>query len=182
MSRIVVWDPEGEYWEGALVDETRARVLEARHVVTLPVDASLLKRGGVAGYHRRSWGAGWPLDHFTPRMACPLTMFVDQAHRTVDWVARLALDPGKPGAKPEDLMGQLRLVGDGAQGGADHASLTPNTPAVDVRTLAVADEWGGWTVGGRCTMHAPADRHYGFSLYGTAPGLRVLWAAVSLTA
>jgi hypothetical protein len=183
-NRIVVWDPNEEFLEGALIDRQRENILNARGGVALPVDPGLFKLSGVGGYMRRGWGSGWPLDHHQPRMCCPLTMFLPMTHRHINWVVRLIPAPAHAEAAANGETfgeGQLRLVGDSAQSHATAISVTPGDGGMDVRALGKTDAHGGWTYKGRALAHPAADTHYAFSLYGMAPGLRVAWAAITAT-
>jgi hypothetical protein len=77
--------------------------------------------------------------------------------------------------------GALRVVGDTGQAYAHKTTVTPSGPPVDVRALGRTDAHGGWTVEGDGLIHPPMEGHYGFSLYGQMPGVRVVWAALSLS-
>lgn len=184
MHRVVVWDPKGEFWEGSLVEERVARVLQERGVAMLPVVPELLRRAGVGGFHKRAWGSGWPLDFMAPRLVCPLTMFLSTALRTLHWVARLVPDDAhrQPASEGKTFtQGSVRLVGDSGQDHARMTTIANTTPAVDGAKLGKLDAEGGWTVGGDAEVNPSSDGFYGFGLYGTMPGVRVVWAAVSLT-
>jgi len=179
---VVVWDPTGFFWEGSLIDATKARALEAQGGIALECRPELFKLAGVAGYHRRAWGAGWPLDFLAPRMSCPLTLYVLTQHRRLHWCARLVPETRSLAAaregKPFD--GMLRVVGDSA-GHGHHASLTQDSKPVDMRALGKLDVRDGWTIRGDAALHPSVDGYYGFGLYGTAPGVRVAWAALTVT-
>lgn len=184
---IVVEDPTGEWWEGALVEESRCRQLESRGVVLLPVLPDLFKRSGVGGFHKRAWGAGHPLHPSRPSIAAPLMLFVSESFEHVHWAARLALDPAylervKAGEKGIFASGFLRFVGDASQSNPTKCTLMPTKEAdlskLDDRTL-VED---GFIIRGDSRVNFPGDGHYGFAFYGTALGLRVVWSAVSQAA
>jgi hypothetical protein len=145
----------------------------------------LFKRSGVGGYMRRGWGAGWPLDHSAPRLFCPLSLWLTPTHRNVHWIARLLPDPRRAAdAKATglaDLLGFLRVAADSTQSAVHHAAVAATAQPVDARTLGKTDARGGWTVGGDARISPALDGLYGFSLYGTMPGVRVAWAALSVT-
>ena len=109
-------------------------------------------------------------------------MYVPKERRRVQWCARLVPDTraiaNAREGKPFD--GMLRLVGDSA-GHGHHASLTQDQKPVDMRALGALDARDGWTIRGAASLHPSVDGYYGFSLYGTAPGIRVAWAALSVT-
>lgn len=178
MQRIVVWDPEGEFWEGALVDEARARQLEGRGTVMLPFVSRMFSMGGVGGFHKRAWGSGWALPTGIPALFCPLTLRGAKELRALHWAARLV--PATP-AGPHAYDGHLRLAADGTQPGVAHAGYVPDAEAVtvDFRQLGAPDAHGGWVVRGRGLVSPSGDGYYGFGFYGSGAGLKVAWAAIS---
>lgn len=179
---IVVDDPNDEYRDGSIVSATLNHQISNRGAVTLPVDPEVLRRSGVGGYHRRTWGAGWPLDSMAPRMTCPLTLWATPEHNSLAWVARLS--GGQEllalAVSGERLEGQLRLASD-TTGGAYQAGLHGLEKPVSMREIGPPDAQGGWTISGRASASIAVEGHYGFALYGVAPGFRVIWAAASLT-
>lgn len=182
--KIVVWDPKGDYWEGSLVDAQTASILESRGAAILPVSTQLFKRSGCGGFFKRAWGAGWPLDYSAPKLVCPLSLFVTQDLRKLHWAIRLVPDPGNLAAAREGknfTEGRFHVVGDSNQVHTHLTSVTPAGKAHDARDLGKCDENDGWTLIGSGTIHPPYDGHYGFGIYGTMPGARVAWAALSLT-
>jgi hypothetical protein len=168
---IVVSDPEGKFDQGSLIDETRNRQLTTRGVVTLPVAHDLFKKSGVGGFAFRAWGAGWPLDTHAPKMVCPLTMFCTKDYPILQKVR-----------EGDHFEGMLRLSADSGQHHPYQAGLVAVETPIDLRKLGQADARGGWDISGICQISAVGEGHYGFALYGAAPGLRVAWAAISLTA
>jgi hypothetical protein len=182
-AQVVVWDPEGDSEEGSVVDGANAPILKARGATLLPCDLELFKRSGIGGYMRRGWGSGWPLDHGTPRLFCPLTLWLTPAHRLVHWAARIVPDPRRLAEAMEkglpDLLGFLRLAADSTQSTAHQAAVGAVAQPIDARQLGKADKHGGWTVGGDTRITPASEGHYGFSLYGTLPGVRIAWAAIS---
>lgn len=179
---VVIWDPAGEYWDGAIVDGARANQLRARGVSLLPLSPELVKLSGVGGYQKRSWGSGWPLGYVAPRMCCPLTLRLEASTREVHWMARLT-------AEEQDLArvregrrfeGVLRFAPDPGQVGCLASGPILKMEPVNVQALGPPDEYGGWTVGSGGPATFGQAGHYGFGLYGMAPGLRVVWAAASI--
>ncbi len=177
---VVVQDPEGKFWPGAVVDAARANQLRPRGVALLPVVPALFKLSGVGGYAKREWGSGWPMDEITPRIHSPLTMYCVGEHTKFHWLARLVADP-KFGAGAT-FDGYLRLSADPSQPNPLKVGLTPDAsrPSINVRELGHPDARNGWTIGGHASAKVPQDGHYGFGFYGSAPGLRIAWAAISL--
>ena len=191
---IVVYDPSDEYWEGALVSAVEAPRLRLQRIVTLPFDARLMAMNAHAGYHRRAWGSGWPIDGVVPRMHCPLGLYavVSLANEvarfsTITWAARLVpsaktlLDAVRGGTK---LSGSIRLAPDGSQRGSFPAPIAAQGQAdllVTADKLGMPDVDDGWTVYGRGRMDPPGDCFVAFGLFGQIPGLRVAWAAVTST-
>lgn len=178
---IVVWDPEGEFWEGALIDHRGTwHKVAGRGGVVLPCVPDLFRRSGVGGYHKRSWGSGIPLDGTAPRQVSPMLVYAVPELRMVHWAARLV-----PGGAPRTRTGFLRLAPDGTQAVPNRMGLTSDPAAPDnvtIDKLGPADARGGWNVGGHCLIAVPGPGHYPLSLYGVADGLRVAWSAVSLAA
>lgn len=187
---VVVWDPSGEYWEGALVPPETGRVLQARAVATLPVEPRLLRRSAVGGYFRRSWGSGWPIGTAVPKMACPMMLHVvpgDGPLTALNWCARLVPDSEESAyeiaeriEKGGHLTGALRLCADTGQQLVSSGGFgsTPTT-AIAVDKLGKPDANGGWTVGGKATIQTMTGGHFGCALFGMMPGIAVAWAAVS---
>jgi len=181
--RIVVWDPEGEYWQGGIVDAETAVPLAARGVCLLPVQRELLKAGAISGFFFRSWGAGWPLEGSVPRMCCPMTLRATpfdsakpDAPMRIYWAARLVPNDPHP-----HHVGTIRIASDTGQQGAFGCGLSvTDRTAVDLAKLpGHPDEWGGWTIGGDAMFGVASDITIGLGLYCSGPGLRVAWAAVS---
>jgi hypothetical protein len=174
----VIDDPAGEYWDGAVVGEDRARVLRARRAVCMPINPRLYNTSGVGGYFFRRWGSGYPLDSNIPRANCPMVMYVSKELRVVTWAARIVGDLKRSSG------GILRLVPDSSQpylapGGLAALGNTPVQILAD--QLGEADEDGGWTIVSTAKLGASADGFQGFALYGHAPGMRVIWSAISLS-
>lgn len=167
-----------------MVDGANAPVLKARGATLLPCDPELFKRSGIGGYMRRGWGSGWPLDHGAAKLFCPLSLWLTPAHRIVHWCARIVPDPrrleeAKTNGLP-DLLGFLRLAADSTQSTAHQAAVGAVASPIDARQLGKADKHGGWTVGGETRITPAVEGHFGFSLYGTLPGVRIAWAALSV--
>lgn len=179
---IVVYDPEGEFWTGGVVDANRARQLEAEGIVLLPVAPKLFV-SGVGGFHHRAWGAGYPLDFRVPRMVCPLTMYCVKELHAAHWAARLVVDESILPQVADGsirLEGMLRFAADSGQAGTHQAAYSPETKPILLAELGAPDEDGGWTVRGHGNVTIPLEGHYGYALYGMAPGVRVVWAACTL--
>ena len=177
---VVAWDPSGDYWEGAIVDEVRSRQLAARGVVTLPCHPEIFQLAGFAGYARRSWGSGWPLDNAVPQACCKLALFAPgEPYRKVHWAARLVAE-----STSDQHVGLLRLAATEAYWNQHRAVLsefTGSTNVVDLSKIGPADEHGGWIVRGNARFDAPIPGFYGMGLYGNGFGMRVAWLAVTLT-
>ncbi len=178
---IVVEDPENQYFEGSLVEAQRAEQLQQRGVAVLPVVPDLFKKSGAGGFFKRAWGSGWPLDALYPKMTAQMALFCDPIYKQMNWRARLVASPEFLAMDPVSRQGQLQLVADTSQRTPFNASCVPIDRPVVIRELGAPDARGGWVIGGRATIAVQTEGHYGFSLYGHAPGLRVLWAAVSVT-
>lgn len=186
-TKIVVWDPDGEYWPGALVnpptltpggmmvDPGSTAGLVKRGVVMLPVEPKLFRLSGVGGYAKREWGSGWPLPTGVSKNFAPLTLYCTSDYEYIHWCVRLMGEGATDGA--------LRIASDASQPNPLRAGLTYDTAShVDLRQLGPVDKHGGWTVGGSARAKLPCDGTYGFSLYGVGNGLRVVFAAMSQAA
>lgn len=185
MEHIVVYDPAGEYWEGALVEEKHAKMLRAeRGVATLPVQSEMFRKSGVGGFHKRSWGAGWPLDSQVHMTVAPLTLFITDECSRLYWAAHLFADEAmtallKEGGK---LSGQLRFIPDVAQLNRNRLGYTDESiPFEAANFKPPPEEGGGWIVEGCARVSVPVQDYYGFALYGAVPGLRVAWCAATVT-
>jgi hypothetical protein len=188
MQHVVVWDPSDEYWEGAVVDQIKVNELQGRGAVTLPCKPELFRYAGVSGYSRRSWGSGWPLDTVVPRLVCPLTMFISEdAPKNLNWCARIgpaAEALHRINAGKEAAQGVLRMAGHEQRGTLRTPVVTDgpmSSNTVEISKLGELDAFGGWTVRGRAKIHVMGEGCYGLSLFGFAPGLKILWVAASLS-
>jgi hypothetical protein len=191
---VVVEDATADYLEGSVVDATRAHQLSSRGVALLPFSPDLAKRSGVGGYMRRGWGAGYPLDAHIARMHCPLATYGTPGYEEVHWRARLVADEahvaelrrhfevpeGQDAPRWTPIDGLLRLAPDSSQATPLLARAERVDSPVNMRELGAPDARGGWTVGGELLVRFPQEGVYGFGVYGSAPGLRVAWAAMSL--
>jgi len=185
-TNIVVFDPKGDYWEGALVDEHTAMVLNARGAVVLPTSPELFRISGIGGFMKRSWGSGIVFDYPTPRVIAPLSIYVTPELRTLTWAARLIREPG---SEDRNVIGQLRLVSDSAQpsstqGGVGAHELSSRdgrfANVINIQEIQ-PDEAGNLIARGVSRVVASAPGISGVGLYGTGQGVRLLWAAVSLS-
>lgn len=178
---VVVWDPEGKFWEGSLVDHPVAVQIRGRGGVALPADPSLFQVAGNGGFFKRAWGAGWPCDHSTPRHFCPLSVYLSKESKIVHWAARLVPDEkfAEAATKGPDSPGTISLMAMPSRGNTMQAPLTPRTNAKRLADLGPADANGGWTIEGNAFANVLLEGNHGFSLYGAGSGVRVAWAAIS---
>lgn len=185
---VVVEDPEGQYWEGALVSaENDAPLIRRRGGITLPIEQDLVAYSAVGGYFRRSWGSGWPLGTAVPRRCCPMMLYIGPVNtemlRSIHCAVRIVPDSDqvlRECAEKGGLPGNLRLSTDTGQPGVFGGGFgaTERTCAVFTQ-LGKPDSQGGWNLYLAGTVNAPANSLVGYCLYGAAPGLRVAWAAIS---
>lgn len=177
MKHVVVWDPSGEYWEGAIVEQELVPSLVDRGVAVLPAAPELFMQIGFAGYAKRSWGAGWPLDSEIPMAVTPLAIYYPgEPYRTLHWKARLV------GKKGQGIP--LRMAAAEARGNVVRPVLhdfAGKENAVDIANLPEEDEHGGWTVGGVTRLSVAGPSMFSLCLYGCAPGMRIAWVAATLT-
>jgi hypothetical protein len=191
---VVIWDPEGAWWEGALVPEVEmARHLRQKGVCLLPVVPGLLRVAADAGYTKRAWGKGWALQTGGHQPLCPMSLFAMHDVHYLHWAARLMPTADTEQWGNEDrvgvgfykpIRGSIGLVPDGTQIGAFQGAIE-GADRVDFANLGAPDEAGGWTVGGTCLIRQLQDAKVAVSLHGSAVGkhaqLRVVWGALSQT-
>jgi len=177
---VVIEDPEGRYYEGSIVDPARARQLSARGACVLPFAGPLMKLSGAGGWVKRAWGAGWPLDTPHPAMTSQVLLYVEPTCRVVHWAARVV--PHEEWREGDPMpQGSLRLAADSSQRVPNATRVVPLDNPVDVSKLGKPDARGGWTVRGKASVACGLAGHYGFAVWGNAPSMRVLWAALSTT-
>jgi len=186
MHHVIVWDPKNEFWEGGLIDEAALGHLKARDAVTLPIDPKDIELGGMTGYVKRGWGAGWPMDYSIPRMGCRMAIAAKSgSSQILHWVARAYPNNELREAAENNQMyrfdGSVQLVSDTSQVGAVGGTFITRSPAIKVRDLGSVDRYGGWTIRGQGEFGAMQDGVFGFALYGAIVGLRVAWCALSVT-
>lgn len=181
--QIVVDDPTREYLPGSLVLEARAMQMTPRGVTLLPVAPELFKLSGVGGYMKREWGAGFPLDFAVPRMSCPLMMLIPQDGKVLHWAVRLTPDDSTKERilKGDTFQGSLRLAADSGQANPNRAAIKALSSPINFQELGMPDADGGWTRISKYEVEVPNTNHYSFAIYGAAPGLRVSWAAISVS-
>jgi len=180
---IVVEDPENEFWEGSIIPREKARALSARGLIALPYEPSLSHVGN-GGFQKRSWGGGYPLDYMVPRMTAPLTLFCTKSFLHLTWRARIMPQDVliERVRKGEKLEGMLRFAADTGSPTAYVATITSKENPLYVKDLGKLDDFDGWVIGGTAQINIVQEGHYGFALYGMAPGVRVIWAAATATA
>lgn len=180
---IVVEDPDGEYWEGAVIPAGKAKMLEARGVIALPYEPSLAHIGN-GGFMKRSFGGGFPLESRTPRMNAPLTLWLNKSFPWLTWCARLMPDDSiiERVRAGEKLEGILRFSADSQMPTAHVATLSSKQHPLTIKQLGALDDLDGWIIGGSAKVNLSQENHYGFGLYGMAPGVRVIWLAAATAA
>lgn len=182
MNFIVLDDPKGEYWDGALVDEAMAKRLAGRGCCVFPSEPELHRKNAVCGFFKRSWGAGWPLDPTLPKAVCPTMLYVVPGFTFLHWRARIQLDAALLGDRLTDvppLEGSLRLVNDTAQACTVGGGMSAvGDTVVYLSKLGQPDERGGYTIGGSARLNTVMENYHGFALYGVGRGVRVVWCAV----
>lgn len=184
---VVVHDPSGKYWDGSLVLAASIPMLKAGGGISLPVDAKQVTQGGAAGWYKRAWGAGWPMDYPTSQLACRMLLAVPQGESVVNWAAMLVAGPPVQEMLQEpnklSLMGngQVSLASDQQQS-LQTATYTPMTQPVGLKGLEKELRAGKGTciVQGRGAVRTERAGVHGFALYGSMPGMRVAWAALAV--
>lgn len=180
---VVTYDPKGMYWEGGIVDEGRGRKLLTRGVSLLPVNPALFGQHPGAGYARRGWGAGYPLNPI-PGFVAPLVLYVLPSLHELHWQARLIADKSyirQGEEEPEkQLKGNIRIAEFG-QGGVS-LSGEEKLRHYDLSKLGEPDAEGCWVVEGKANLNVSGKQFCSLALYGEGEGIRVLWLAVTQTA
>lgn len=178
---VVVSDPLGKVWTGSIVTGAQTHSLEARGVVLLPCNPELFGLCGVGGFAKREWGWGWPLGGSTPSMNGPLAIYLPRDVREVHWAVRLASVEGDDWKRATGSMSFSDDRGQRAVRAVPGWLPAEGKRQIQPRELGEPDAAGGWTWKGSGQVQIVDDAIYGFALYGVAPGLRLLWAAVSAT-
>ena len=166
-----------------VVDTQRAHMLqELGHAVLLPVDERLLTAevGACGGFYKRALSEqhGDLGRSITPAHRVPLLLRMGPLQHRIHWAARVA--PTRQGAAQLAsglaIQGILTLSGC-QQGGLQVPRLfEPRNPLIPELTRHRADTY---LLRGEAGAGVSTEGLYGLSLYGAAPGLRVLWAACS---
>lgn len=173
---VTIYDPEGIEPEGELLTGNRAEVARARGVITLPVEADIIRRSAFAGWAKRAYGKGWQYTSHQGSRGCPIMLHASPQFPAIHWAARLVRDPALG-----EVGGSLRLATDTAQLGAHPTGMMPESGPVQASELGAPDGGGGWIISGRARANIPADMFLALQLYGTLAGARVQWFAVSQT-
>jgi hypothetical protein len=178
---IIVEDIEGLVGEGAVVEEKMARHLAPnRSVCCMPV--TYPTRGGVHGFHKVMFGRGHVISPVYAAHVARLTLMLDQGQHLLHWrakVTRCNWDIELHSDNFRNISGSLRLAGDSSQGiptcgvspeGQFNMSQLTEDMLLNDRT---------WIIGGRARANVQQPGCYAFSLYGNAPGFKVIWVALS---
>lgn len=106
---------------------------------------------------------------------CPMVLWAFPGIPVLHWIARVQPPDG---AIPR---GTLRLVSNPGQPGAMQGGLSSlaNSSHVDLNSLGLPDEHGGWTVGGHLGVLAQGEGMLAVRLQGICQNVRVLWSAIS---
>ena len=177
---VVVHDPREDAVrlpEGEILSGNAIGVAQAAGVELLPIDLDALRRGGVCGWSKRSFGRGWKYEAVAGSRGCPLVLYAFQHLAVIEWVARLQLSEGEI----ENVNGSLRFAADTAQAGASAVGIAHESSAIQIGALGPPDEHDGWTVRGRGRLALTGDVMLGLQLYGQTNGVRVTWFAASQT-
>ncbi len=181
---VVVSDPSGEYWEGAIVNAAKVRQLASRGVEAVPCDPRKFAQGG-AGYVSRRWGSGISVSHLHPVLVSPVAILVIAEDRYVHWLARVVPDPNFPKNQARG-GGQLALASDPtqphAQCGRISGVVSRPEPLENLRDdlQHLQESGGGWTIGGTCLLSATPG-FVGLALRGAGLGFAVASLAISVT-
>lgn len=181
-SSVVLHDPKNEYWLGAFVPSRYVPQLEDRGVVMIPVYEEHARGGGLSGYVHRAWGPGLSLNTVGASMVGSLSLFVEEELHTLNYVVALIPDAS---CKVQTAHGFLKLVPDASQRATIRCGFSNKAIQAEAINLNIENrtlEDGPIIIKGSSGINAANDGYLGLSFYGRCPGLRLLWAAVSLTA
>lgn len=186
LKHVVVDDPKHEYWDGGLVTDKDAAMIASRGGTCLPVDPEAVRTGGVNGWTKRSYGAGWPLETKFPTLACRMVLGLRPGRWRLHCAYRLLPGPEvmelvlQPAMLAARFPGTLGLVGDTGQPGILAPLVKPDKDVLTTSMLGALDRNGGWTITAPATVTTERDGAHGFALYGTMPGgFRVAWCALT---
>lgn len=188
LKHVVVEDPTHEYWDGGLVTDRDAAVIASRGGTCLPVEPEVVRTGGVNGWYKRSYGAGWPLETKFPTLACRMVLGMRPGNWRVHCAYRLLPGPevlelvAQPALLAARFPGTLGLVGDTGQPGIHSPRVKPDRDVLTTSMLGPMDRNKGWTIQAPAAATTERDGAHGFALYGSMPGgFRVAWVALSVT-
>ena len=174
---IVTEDKSGKLRQGEVITVAQSQVL-TDGVSTMPVNRELLEIGAISGYFRRDYGKGLLLSDVGPAIACKLALYVSPVFKFIHWSARIAV-----AIKADiDKGGSLRLVADSSQGLA--AASVGSTSITAYPFSRITEDMiidGGCVIQGTARLSVNEEGTYGFGLYGSGRGVRVLWAAITQT-
>lgn len=163
---------------GEILSHAHGRKLDGNpDVALMPVQRELLEIGALSGYFRRDYGRGLSISEGMPLNACRLALYVSPNFGTIHWRARVESDQ-----ETGSYDGSLRLVTDSGQGLASATvGSTSDTVYQFARLIEDNRSGDGWIIGGSARVRAMSEGVYGFALYGSGRGFRVVWAAISQT-
>lgn len=174
-TKILVWDPIGEFVEGDLFDgEQRIAAIERRGGVFLPYEREIgSQNNAVAGYYRRTWGSGVVFDRMIGRKACPMVLYVTQGASFIHWAARVM-----PIDHSDVVRGLFRCVSDTGQIGTLGGGMNAVDNAIEISELPI-DKFGGWTIRGTNRLNCSLTGYLGVAIHARAFGARVVWSAIT---
>ena len=173
MNQYVVIE-DTKFPAGAVLSEPQAVPARLRGAALLPLDGKDA-RTAINGYSVRHWGAGEKVDPGLPSLVCPMVLGLVRGLHTLNWCARII---GKPSER-EPLHGSLRVISDGFQTSMKCAlSSVGGKNVFELKRLGEQDV-NGWVISGSAGVDVESEGIYGFGLHGAAPGVSVLWSALS---
>lgn len=164
-----IWDPTGHYRVGTILENDRMTVARRRGVAMLPIDLRHV-HASPPGFFHRSWGDGWVYDNMIAERGCSMVVVADPAYHWMYWAA--AVEPIRAG---EAMTGQLRLVGNGANG-CSSAGISQDVIPPQLQHFPSEPT----LIGGRCQVAVAQPGILGLSIYGSVKNARILWSAASV--
>lgn len=164
--------------EGTRMNRSLLKKVDPLGDVALPVANECLDdRNAIGGYFYRGWGTGWNFEANRIEHGCPMVLWAVPGIPVLHWVARIE----RVHSRAIPPSGSLRLVSNPSQPGAMQCGLssTATSSHVDLNSLGLPDQHGGWTVGGHLGLYVPVEGLLGVRIQAIAQNCRVLWSAIS---
>jgi len=175
-TQVVIFDSSDKYRLGSIIPNRVARMAEKDALKTLPVHPHLLHNSGLSAYNYRSFGEGVELSSAVPSYHAPIGLMIEPGFMRLNYIIALAKIHDH---SSEISEGTLRLV---------NAHGMRNTVKVTLAQQSSANIRCEWSkqklvfVEGQSRIDALDSGLMNLSVYGSLPGAKILWVAVSQSA